>query len=370
MDLQDRRKWHPLEHRVHKTLKSCRLPAGAKLWVAFSGGEDSSVLAVLMHRLQRAHSWESLRLLHFHHGHSLLRDQMRNFCEAIAKHKSWKLDHVEYQGSFKLKSEAELRAFRKTWMDLLLESSSQNFLATGHHEQDVLETQVMRLLRGTGPQGLRQAIRVRRGQVIRPLLELSKNEVRELRQFYSQPYFDDPSNSETTYLRNWLRKKAFPALEGQSPGSLGSLSRSLSLISEQAPQNLLKHRSVTKESSNWDGQPQEKLGRKLVRNLGRYQRNDQNRDQSGENRKDPLEGAVRVKQKKEEISLDWDSIVHSLEIEALREFFQNQGFMGYSKALLENVVEKRRKGKDFSLSWKGACVEYNAGQLTLKKTRP
>jgi tRNA(Ile)-lysidine synthetase-like protein len=88
----------------------------------------------------------------------------------------------------------------------------QALVATAHTRTDQAETVLERLVRGTGLAGL-QAIRPRQGQVVRPLLEVGRAELRRL----GVPYAEDPTNRSSAYLRNRLRLSVWPLLLAENP---------------------------------------------------------------------------------------------------------------------------------------------------------
>jgi len=136
-----------------------------------------------------------------------------------------------------LKSEKDFRDFRKTEIQKWLMGYPNAFVMTAHHAEDLLETRLIRLIRGTGPQGL-QSMSVKKGFVIRPFLELSKNDLKNYLTNKSLQWLEDPSNKSSRYLRNWLRNRWLPQLEKKRSGSLKRLSASLeSLVPDQKVHN-------------------------------------------------------------------------------------------------------------------------------------
>lgn len=101
-----------------------------------------------------------------------------------------------------------------------------------HHETDLLETRVLRLLRGVGPQGLGAMKFVdKNAQILRPLLSFSRQELASYGKLRKLKVVTDPSNATEDYLRNWLRHNWLKSLEKKSPGSVKALSRSLEVLS-------------------------------------------------------------------------------------------------------------------------------------------
>ena len=81
----------------------------------------------------------------------------------------------------------------------------------GHHRDDLLETRLLRLIRGTGGQGL-VAMKDWNAPFFRPLLETSKKQLREYLAFRELEFIEDPTNQMTDPLRNWLREEGFQLL--------------------------------------------------------------------------------------------------------------------------------------------------------------
>ncbi len=107
-------------------------------------------------------------------------------------------------------------------------------IALGHTEDDAIETLLMRVLAGADVDGFR-GIPLRRGPFIRPLLRCTRAQVVEYLHLLDQRWREDPSNADTTFLRNRIRHSLVPLLEKDFPGyrtALHSLSRKLSLAAD------------------------------------------------------------------------------------------------------------------------------------------
>ncbi|NQZ19461.1 MAG: tRNA lysidine(34) synthetase TilS, partial [Bdellovibrionales bacterium] len=130
-----------------------------------------------------------------------------------------------------LKSESDFRDYRYEFFGQLKSEISYDWLVLAHHQQDLMETRMIRLIRGVGPEGI-EAMSLERGDLLRPLLGVSPSELKAYLKFLGQKWLEDPSNENTQYFRNWLRKEWLPQLEEKRPGSLQTLSRSLDLLLE------------------------------------------------------------------------------------------------------------------------------------------
>ncbi len=89
-------------------------------------------------------------------------------------------------------------------------------VATAHTEDDQVETVFMRLLRHSGVRGLAGLLAP--GPVLRPMLGLTREQVRAAAARAGVPFLDDPSNTDVRHLRNRVRRELLPRLERESPG--------------------------------------------------------------------------------------------------------------------------------------------------------
>ena len=104
-------------------------------------------------------------------------------------------------------------------------------IATGHTADDVAETVLMNLARGTGMRGL-AGIPPVRGRVARPLIERTRLEVLAYLAELDQPYLTDPTNLSGKYARNRVRLEVLPVLEDLYSGAARNLARAASLARE------------------------------------------------------------------------------------------------------------------------------------------
>lgn len=199
--------------------------------VAVSGGADSVALLAVLKDLKSSLDL-NLEVLHVHHGpgeNEKYRDRAEKFVRRLAK--LWNLPFHTVKSSEVLQSEQALRNFRReaflTWVkDLQLD-----WVATGHHNQDLLETRILRLLRGTGVRGF-SAIQSRQPPWLRPFLHLSPQVLRSDLIERKQKWLEDESNLDPRFLRNWIRHHWLPALEKRSPGAVDRWAASLSTLAE------------------------------------------------------------------------------------------------------------------------------------------
>lgn len=223
--------WNNLEHKIWKILKDSGLQSESSYVLAVSGGLDSMALYEVMKTLRPQ---AFFRLLHFHHGviatdpHQIkFRDQALD----LLKHKistdlqnGFTVELISEVSQKPLISENEMREARWSFFRRLTQKSEP--ILTGHHQDDWLETTLLKMLRGTSAQGV-IAFQIWNGEILRPLLEVSRLELFHYVTEKKIEFCEDPSNQEDVYLRNWVRNEWLRSLEVKSPGSVSHLAQSL-----------------------------------------------------------------------------------------------------------------------------------------------
>ncbi len=118
------------------------------------------------------------------------------------------------------------RELRYAWFDEVAREQGYSLIATAHHQNDVLETLLLNLARGTGLTGLR-SIPVRQGNIIRPMWGLSRMAIKDYAVDGDLTWRDDRSNDEDKYNRNKIRHHIVPVLEKLNPNLLQTLAHTL-----------------------------------------------------------------------------------------------------------------------------------------------
>jgi tRNA(Ile)-lysidine synthase len=185
------------------------LADGDAVLVAVSGGADSVALLHVLSEL--APSWcLTLHVLHVDHG--LRADSARDadVVRALGARLGVPV-HVERvqvgPGSLEAAARAARYAALEAWADRLGAAR----IATGHTADDQAETVLMRVLGGAGVRGL-AAIPPVRGRVIRPLLEVRRQTLRDAVHAAGLPWVEDPANRDPKFLRNRIRHELLPLL--------------------------------------------------------------------------------------------------------------------------------------------------------------
>jgi len=199
--------------------------------MAVSGGRDSIVMAEILNKWSRGLKLQ-LAVAHVHHGpavnadQSSYRDRAREFTERWARSRGLDFYTNENAPPVTLTSEQAWRDWREAWFKIWVERGQFDTVALAHHREDLLETRMLRLVRGSGAQGLRAMSPYKNGKW-RPMLEVSVREMASYAETRGLQWIQDPSNSDSRQLRNWMRREWLPRLEERVPGALGALSRSL-----------------------------------------------------------------------------------------------------------------------------------------------
>lgn len=185
--------------------------------VAVSGGIDS---VVLLHILTRQIPAGRLTVAHFDHGIRQDSTEDRHFVSALAR---------KYDVAFAFDeghlgpdaSEAQAREARYKFLRRAKQASKSDYIVTAHHEDDVFETAILNLLRGTGRKGLSSLSS--RGDLYRPLTATPKAHIRAYAAKHGLEWREDSTNANTDYLRNYVRLNILPKFDDAARNRLRQL---------------------------------------------------------------------------------------------------------------------------------------------------
>ena len=201
----------------------------SRILLAISGGKDSMTMLDLFNCFKDE---LKLDLVACHFNHSLREDAdrdekfVKSQCEKYGlKFYSKKEDVLLYSNENKLSTEEGARFLRYKFFDEIKRAENIEYIATAHKKNDLAETVIMRILRGTGINGL-VGIQSERGDLIRPILNFSRDEIEKYIEYNNIPFVEDETNFEDLYLRNKIRLNLFPILKNEyNPKILDALSR-------------------------------------------------------------------------------------------------------------------------------------------------
>ena len=206
----------------------------APVWtVAFSGGLDSTVLLHLLAGLAQRQQLPPLRAVHVQHGLQAAAQAWPAHCQRVcaALKVPLLLREVQVQVGASLEQAARDARYA-AFVELL---GADELLLTAQHRDDQAETLLFRLLRGAGARGL-AAMPVSRplgaGQLVRPLLEVSRAELEDYARANGLDWVEDPSNCDERFSRNFLRWQVLPLLTQRWPQAVASMARSAAHLSE------------------------------------------------------------------------------------------------------------------------------------------
>lgn len=207
---------------------------GASHWrIAFSGGLDSTVLLHLLVNLAKTESLPALSAIHVHHGLQAAADAWPAHCQVVSDELAVPLQVVRVQ----VQPEASLeRAARDArYAAFSAATLANDVLLTGQHRDDQAETLLFRLLRGAGVRGLSGMPVMRalgQGNLVRPLLDVTRAELEAYAQGHGLRWVEDPSNQDRQFSRNYLRHQVMPLLTGRWPQAHASMARSAAHLRE------------------------------------------------------------------------------------------------------------------------------------------
>lgn len=226
-----------LIEKMLKTISQHNLiSSGDRIVVGLSGGADSVALLTALLALRDAFN---LTLIACHINHKIRsgtaeRDQrfVEDLCSTLGVE-----CHVK---------EAQVEALAKEW-GLSVEEAGRRVrydffheiagkdgkIATAHHMNDNVETVLMRFMRGTGLHGL-TGIPYRRDNIIRPLLDVSRDEIEKFLRENNISHITDESNFETIYTRNKIRLSLIPEIQREfNPNFLETLTNNIGVYREE-----------------------------------------------------------------------------------------------------------------------------------------
>ena len=192
---------------------------GDSIVVGCSAGPDSMALVDMLLKIREKYN---LSLIVAHVNHNLRKqsvqeeEYLRNYCE---KH------HIMFEGMIITEYgddnfHNEARNIRYDFFEKIVHKYQANYLMTAHHGDDLVETILMRITRGSnlnGYSGFKKIVDMGDYQIVRPLLNYTKQELEEYDKKNHVMYYIDDSNMKDKYTRNRYRKYILPFLKEEDP---------------------------------------------------------------------------------------------------------------------------------------------------------
>lgn len=211
-----------LTFQFYKTLKA--LTKSKNICIALSGGLDS---VVLLHLLAQQPDL-NLRAIHVNHGLSPNASNWQHFCEQICKQyniplqiNAINIEKINQKSLEDLARQGRYQVFKNTL-------TKNELLVTAHHLDDQAETVLLQLFRGCGPKGLAAMPKVMQfglGQLARPLLDFSKEDLRAYANSHHLIWVEDESNENCTFDRNFVRQNLLPLIQSRWPTVTENIAR-------------------------------------------------------------------------------------------------------------------------------------------------
>jgi tRNA(Ile)-lysidine synthase len=217
---------HVLGERSHSDSRWC---------VALSGGLDSTVLLHGLCALRAEFPGHAIRAVHVDHGLHPSANDWAKQCDRLCRELDVPLqvENVRIDTGRGTGIEAAAREARYGVFERLI--VRDEILLTAHHQDDQVETFLLRVLRGAGPRGLAgipERSHFGAGWLIRPLLAVSRRALMGYAEFVGLKWLDDPSNEDTGFDRNYLRHEIMPLLRERWPGMGKTVGRAARLSAD------------------------------------------------------------------------------------------------------------------------------------------
>ena len=197
-----------------------QLPEYSRLWVAFSGGLDSTLL------LQAASACHpSVTALHINHQLQPNHQQTEQFCRDVCEQLGVELSVARVDVPVGARGAGGLEDAARTARYEVFHNTLNpgDMLLMAHHADDQAETVLFRLLRGSGVSGLAGMPKTRplgKGTLYRPWLGVSRDRLEQVATKLGVRWVEDPSNQSRQFDRNYLRHSVLPGLKDRWPGLL------------------------------------------------------------------------------------------------------------------------------------------------------
>ena len=200
-------------------LKDLKLNNNDVIVIGCSGGPDSMALLNILEIIRKD---LTIKLVCAHINHNVRQRSKKEekFIEDYCKTKDITFESmvIENYGDDNFHNEA--RTIRYKFFEDIVKKYQANYLMTAHHGDDLMETILMRIVRGStlnGYSGFKLDNDMGSYRLVRPLIFVSKEEIEEFNKKEKIPYIIDSSNEKDKYTRNRYRKYILPFLKGESP---------------------------------------------------------------------------------------------------------------------------------------------------------
>ncbi len=220
-------------NRISEFISSNRLLGdGAHVIVGLSGGADSTALLVVLLRL----GYKCTAVHCNFHLRGAESDRDQQFVTDLCKKTGVELivcsyDTQSYAKQKGISIEMAARELRYTDFERIMNETGADAVCIAHHRDDSVETVLLNLIRGTGIKGL-TGIKPRNGNIIRPLLCVSRQDIEDWLKEIGQSYITDSTNLETDYTRNKIRLQLLPMMRAINPDADNAIATTAAHLQE------------------------------------------------------------------------------------------------------------------------------------------
>lgn len=215
---------------VDQLIRDGVMAPGHRVLVALSGGLDSTVL---LHLLRFQPGMPPFQVQAAHFDHRMRPGSAGASAWVVGLCRAWAVPLHTGRAPQPLRSEDEGREARYRFLLGVKEREGADWVLTGHHGDDQVETVLFRIFRGTGLRGLAGIPSARAPGLYRPLLPFSRADLLDYASRKGVRFLEDPTNADPSFPRNFLRHRILPQLrEGPAPGVRESILRLARLARE------------------------------------------------------------------------------------------------------------------------------------------
>jgi tRNA(Ile)-lysidine synthase len=226
----------PLECWQGRASRAIKESEGGKIAVACSGGADSTFALLLIHAAF-PQCRENIHVLHYNHRLRADSDEDEDFVAKLAQRLDLTCSTCRSGGPNPKVDEGTLRNERLSSFIDFCQRSKTDLIVQGHNQDDVAETIIWRLSRGSSPQGLcapRPVHKHGEVHIVRPFISISREDIRSGLAEIKMPWREDCTNQSLDYLRNRIRMNGLRLLKDDVDRNLlRGMSRSRELLEEQ-----------------------------------------------------------------------------------------------------------------------------------------
>ncbi len=220
--------------------------------IAYSGGIDSQVL---LHALSQQLDHKQCYAVHVHHGLSVEADNWLIHCQQTCQDWGIAIRSLEVRIDTKSGKSIEAMAREKRYQALQQIVKKGEYVLTAQHRDDQAETVLLQLFRGAGLNGLAAMPYIMpfaKGHLVRPLLSVSQQEIKDYAEYFALTWVEDKSNQDTRFDRNFLRQIIIPQLQQRWPQVNTCIARSATHLGQALSlqeQQVKEHYSVCQQGA-------------------------------------------------------------------------------------------------------------------------